>query len=158
MRPPTLSLVLIVAAMVAADPAIAQVKLKRCLTQSEVLTEQLVRHGIFLREGGNRCDEYKPGTATLWKDFDAKFGQRFAQQTAKRHKMFEREFKGKATEVVTYFDGRLVTYYRHYPLGVAYCENVDKLLKDATKKGWGGFTKQAQTIQNEVILDYKVCQ
>jgi len=150
-------LALLAALLPAAGPALAQAKVKRCLSQAEVLTEQLVRHGIFLREAGTRCDEYKAGTAKLWKEFDGKFGQRFAQQTAKRKKLFDREFKTKATEVMTYFDGRLVTYYRHYPLSIAYCENVDKLLKDAGKKGWGGFTAQAQTIQNEVMLDYKVC-
>lgn len=139
-------------------PAVAQVKFTRCLTQAEVLTEQLVRHGVFLREAGRRCDEYNPGTAILWKEFDTKFGERFKRQTDKRKRLFQKQFKDKATQVITYFDGRLVTYHRHYPLTGAYCGNVDKLLKDAAKRGWGAFTNQAKTVQNEVLLDYKVCQ
>ncbi|CAA7619962.1 conserved exported hypothetical protein [Magnetospirillum sp. LM-5] len=151
-------LVLLAITVFLAQPALAQVKVKRCLSEAEIKTEQLVRHGIFLRESGNRCDEYNPGTAKMWKDFDANVGTRFAQQTAKRKKLFEREFKTKALEVMTYFDGRLVTYYRHYPLGIAYCGNIEKLLKDVTKKGWNAFVVQAETIQNEVRSDYKVCK
>lgn len=152
------TLILLAAIALSAGPALAQVKAKRCLSEAEIKTEQLVRHGVFLRESGNRCDEYNPGTAKLWKEFDVKVGDRFAQQTAKRKKMFERQFKTKAVEVMTYFDGRLVTYYRHYPLGIAYCGNIEKLLKDIAKKGWNTFATQAETIQNEVRNDYKVCK
>lgn len=151
---------LVLAALLAAwvAPAGAQVKFDRCLSPAEALTEQLVRHGVFLREAGNRCDEYRPGTAKLWRDFDARFGARFKQQTDKRKKLFAKQFKDKASQVTTYFDGRLVTYHRHFPLTTAYCTNVEKLLKDVTKRGWGGFTDQAKTVQNEVLLDYKICQ
>lgn len=142
-----------------AVPAWAQAKFKRCLTQAEVKVEKLVRHGIFLREGGNRCDaDYNPGTAKMWKDFDTRFGQRLAQQTGRRKKLFDREFKGNALEVMTYFDGRLVTYYRHYPLSVAYCGQVDRLLKEVTKSGWNAFAKQSEIVQADVIQDLKVCQ
>ncbi|MBI2241028.1 MAG: hypothetical protein HYU59_09535 [Magnetospirillum gryphiswaldense] len=142
-----------------AGPAFAQAKFKRCLTQSEVKVEKLVRHGIFLREGGNRCDaDYNPGTAKMWKDFDTRFGPRLAQQTASRKKVFDREFKGNALEVMTYFDGRLVTYYRYYPLSVSYCGQVDKLLKDVTKRGWNAFAKQSEIVQADVVTDMKICQ
>jgi hypothetical protein len=151
-------LLLLAVMALSAGPALAQVKVKRCLSDAEIKTEQLVRHGVFLREAGTRCDEYSPGTAKLWQEFNVKVGDRFAQQTAKRRKMFEREFKDKAVEVMTYFDGRLVTYYRHYPLGIAYCGNIEKLLKDVSKKGWNAFAAQAETIQNEVRDDYKVCK
>jgi hypothetical protein len=139
-------------------PALAQVKFKRCLTQQEVKVEQLVRHGIFLREGGNRCDEdYNPGTAKMWKDFDSQFGTRLAQQTGRRKKLFEREFKANPIEVMTYFDGRLVTYYRYYPLSVAYCGHVDKLLKEVSRGGWNVFAKQSAIVQADVIIDLKIC-
>jgi len=149
---------LTVALMLLAAPAAAQVKFKRCLTEGEVKVEKLVRHGIFLREGGNRCDEYyNPGTAKMWRDFDSKFGTRLAQQTARRKKVFEREFKDNPVEVMTYFDGRLVTYYRYYPLSVAYCGHVDKLLKEVSKSGWGAFAKQSEIVQADVIHDMRVC-
>lgn len=152
---------LILAAVLFANwvsPAAAQVKFTRCLSQSEALTEQLVRHGVFLREAGNRCDEYNPGTVNAWKDFDAKFGTRMKQQTDKRKKLFTKQFKDKAVQVTTYFDGRLVTYHRHFPISTAYCANVERLLKDVGKRGWAGFTDQAKTVQNEVLADYKVCR
>jgi hypothetical protein len=141
-----------------ASPVTAQVTFSRCLSQAEALTEQLVRHGVFLREAGNRCVDYNSATAKLWKDFDTKFGVRMKQQTDKRTKLFTRQFKDKAVQVTTYFDGRLVTYHRHYPLSASYCGHVEDLLKEANKRGWAGFTDQAKTVQNEVLMDYKVCQ
>lgn len=141
-----------------ASPAAAQIKFTRCLTQAEALTEQLVRHGVFLREAGNRCEDYKAGTAKMWTDFDAKLGPRMKQQTEKRKTLFIKQFKEKALEVTTYFDGRLVTYHRHYPLSAAYCGHVNDLLKEVGKRGWAGFSEQAKMVQNEVLMDYKVCQ
>ena len=153
------SIVLATILSLLATPALAQVKFKRCLNQAEVKVEKLVRHGIFLREGGNRCDtDYNPGTAKMWKDFDTKFGPRLAQQTASRKKVFDREFKGNALEVMTYFDGRLVTYYRYYPLSVSYCGQVDKLLKEVTQRGWNAFAKQSEIVQADVVTDMKICQ
>lgn len=152
-------LALAVLLLLCASPVLAQTKFKRCLSDTEKKTEQMVRHGIFLREGGNRCDaDYNPGTAKMWKDFDAKFGRNLAQQTARRKKVFDREFKDKSLEVMTYFDGRLVTYYRHYPLSTSYCGHVDKLLKEITKRGWGAFVQQSAIVQADVIYDMKICQ
>ena len=149
----------VVMIMLGAEPALAQAKFKRCLSPAEKKTEQIIRHGIFLREGGNRCDaEYNPGTAKLWSDFDKRFGRQLSQQTASRKKLFEREFKTKALEVMTYFDGRLVTYYRHYPLSTSYCGQVDKLLKEVSTRGWTAFVKQSAIVQADVIYDLKICQ
>lgn len=136
----------------------AQTPFKRCLTSSEVQVEQLVRHGVFLRDSSNRCDEMTPGVDKMWKDFDTNFGVRLKQQTDRRARMFDREFKGDALKVRTYFDGRLVTYFRNRPLTVAYCTNVKTLLTDVGKGGWGTFSRQAKIVQNEVYLDYKTCQ
>lgn len=137
--------------------AVAQVKFKRCLSPAEIQTEQLVRHGVFLREAANRCDEMVPGTAKKWKAFDERFGRRLKSQTDRRAKMFTREFKQDALKVRTYFDGRMVTYYRNVPLTTAYCTQTNKLLDEVTKRGWNGYAEQAKVIQNEVLLDYKSC-
>lgn len=147
-------------AALASAPAAAQTRAKppRCLTEADVRTEQFVRHGVFLREAGNRCEEWVPGTRRKWLDFDGRFGTRLRQQTDRRIKMFQKAFREDAVKVMTYFDGRLVTYYRHYPLSEGYCRDVDALLTEVTKRGWGAFTAQAETVQNEVVLDYKVCR
>lgn len=136
----------------------AQVKFKRCLSPAELQVEQLVRHGVFLREAGNLCNEVTPGAAQKWTDFDGKFGPRLKQQTDRRAKLFQREFKDDALKVRTYFDGRLVTYHRNRPITVAYCTNIDKMLTEINKRGWGGFAKQSKVLENEVLLDYKACQ
>lgn len=151
---------LVLVAMLLAEPtaALAQAKFKRCLSDSEVQVEQLVRHGIFLRESANRCEEMLPNSAKKWKAFDQRFGARLKQQTDKRVKLFAREFKQDALKVRTYFDGRLVTYHRNVPLTVAYCTQANKMLDDVTKRGWAGFAEQAKVVQNEVHLDYKICQ
>jgi hypothetical protein len=137
--------------------ALAQVKFKRCLSTTEVQVEQLVRHGVYLREAGNRCEEMLPGSAKKWKAFDDRFGPKLKQQTDKRAKLFQREFKQDALKVRTYFDGRLVTYHRNVPLTVAYCTQSNKLLDEVNKRGWNSFAEQAKVIQNEVLLDYKAC-
>lgn len=151
---------LVLAAVLAAAPggAWAQVKFKRCLSPTEIQVEQLVRHGVFLRESAGRCNEVTPGSAKTWRDFDQRFGPRLKLQTDKRAKLFQREFRDNALKVRTYFDGRLVTYHRNVPITTAYCENVEELLTEVTKGGWGAFTTQAKTVQNEVLLDYKACQ
>lgn len=148
----------LVAALVAAPAgAWAQVQFKRCLSTAEVQVEQLVRHGVFLRESANRCNDMRPGSAKKWKDFDERFGPRLKQQTDKRAKLFQREFKQDALKVRTYFDGRLVTYHRNVPLTTAYCTQTGKMLDDVGKRGWSAFADQAKVVQNEVLLDYKAC-
>lgn len=150
---------LFVAAALLAAPtaAVAQVTFKRCLSSTEVQVEQLVRHGVFLREAANRCDDMVRGTAKKWKAFDERFGTKLKQQTDKRAKLFQREFKQDALKVRTYFDGRLVTYHRNMPLTTAYCTQSNKMLDDIAKRGWNGFAEQAKVVQNEVLLDYKSC-
>lgn len=136
----------------------AQTTFKRCLTPAEIQVEQMVRHGVFLREAGNRCEEWVKGTAKKWRDFDQRFGTKLKKQTDTRAKLFQREFKEDALKVRTYFDGRLVTYFRNVPLTQAYCTNADDMLDEVTKGGWNAFGKQAKVVQNEVLLDYKQCQ
>lgn len=137
--------------------AFAQVKFKRCLSLAELQGEQMVRHGIFLRESARRCNEITPGSGKLWLDFDKNFGARLKQQTDKRAKLFTREFKADALKVRTYFDGRLVTYHRNIPLTSAYCEHIDDMLTDLSTGGWGAFSSQSKVLANEVLLDYKAC-
>ncbi len=151
------ALILSVILSLAAGQAIAQVKM-RCLSDTELQVEQLVRHGVFLREAGRRCDDVVAGTNKLWTDFDQRWAAKLKQQTDKRAKVFTRQFKGDALKVRTYFDGRLVTYHRNYPLSLSYCTNVKELLDEVAKRGWGGFTGQAKVVQNEVLLDYNSCK
>lgn len=153
-----LRLALAVAVLAAPTAALAQVKMKRCLSPAEIQVEGMVRQGIFLREAANRCDSMVPGTAKKWKAFDQKFGARLKQQTDKRAKLFAREFKKDELKVRTYFDGRLVTYHRNVPLTTAYCTNANKQLDDVTKRGWNALAEQSKVLRDEIIMDYKSCQ
>ncbi|MGE5547773.1 MAG: hypothetical protein ACM33T_12800 [Solirubrobacterales bacterium] len=147
-------------AMVAALPqaALAQGKAKQCLTSAEAQADRLVRHGVFLREAANRCDEIVPGLREKWTAFDKANGPRLRQQTERRMKVFQREFKDEWKQAMTYFDARLVTYHRHMPLTKPFCDNVAALFAELDRKGWGALVKQSKAVQDQVTIDYKVCQ
>jgi hypothetical protein len=147
---------LAVLAVLAPLPAQAA-KPKHCITDPELRAEQAVRHGIFLREAGQRCNDYNPGTAKQWKDFDGRFASQLSGQTAKRAKFFQREFPDSWKNMMTYYDGRLVTYNRNFPLTRAYCGMIEELLQENLTGGWGAFTTQAKLTQDESRLEYKLC-
>jgi hypothetical protein len=137
----------------------AAAKPKGCLTTAEIQAEQEIRHGVFLREAASRCDvEYTKGTRQSWDTFYTQAAPRFAKAKDKRIKAWQREFPDNWQRALTTADGRVVTYHRNYPLSGAYCQSVEDLVQAVTKKGYAGFSKQANTIQNEVIGDYKVCR
>ena len=150
-------LFLTVLVVVLSAPGAEAAKPKHCVTDRELLAEQAVRHGIFLREAGTRCDDYNPGTYKLWKDFDAQFGSKLLGQTNNRLKFFQREFPDDWKRLMNYFDGRQVTYFRNFPLTLAYCDMVEELLQNNQKGGWGSFVKQAKLAQDESRMDYKLC-
>lgn len=130
---------------------------KRCLTTKELETERLVRHGVYLREGSWRCDKMVSGTWTMWSGIDRDLGPRMKQVTDARKRMFDKEFRQDGDKVRTYFDGRLVTYYRNFPLTGVYCNNIDTMLKEIQGRGWGAYGKQAKRIHDNVRLDFKAC-
>lgn len=146
------------AALLAAPVAGFAAKPKRCLVEGEVRAEQDVRHGVFLREASARCEgQYVTGTKKLWAEFIAKAGDKLGKANDKRAKVYQREFPDDWKHQLTIADGRIVTYHRHYPLTGAYCKNVERLIGDAARKGYAAFAKQAATVQNEVISEYKTC-
>jgi hypothetical protein len=136
----------------------AAAKPKHCLSKKEIQSEQIVRHGVFLREASRACEGiYVTGVRQAWENFVVRFNDRFKKANDDRIKAFQREFPDNWKRMITSADGQIVTYYRYFPLTKAYCENVDGLIGDLTG-GFGGFTNQAETIQNEVLSDYKNCQ
>lgn len=159
MRAARLAVAIITLCGFCGQTALAQApKFKRCLSPAEIQGERLVQHGVFLREGTTRCNDTFAGLVDQWKTFDETFGPRLKAQTDKRKRMFDKEFRQDSDKVRTYFDGRLVTYYRNYPLTEAYCEGIKDLMGKLQKGGWGQFSKQAQTVQNQVLMDYKPCR
>jgi len=148
---------LIMALLLPLGGAEAQTTFKRCFSAKEIEVEQLVRHGIFMREAAKNCEKTTPGVGKSWSEFDSKFAAKLKSQTDRRTKIFQREFKDRELQVRTYYDGRLVTYHRNESVTAAYCENIERMLGDLTKKGWGAFAKQAKLVQNEVQLDIKQC-
>jgi len=141
---------LLAAPALAADPP-------RCLKQSEVVTEQSVRHGIFLRELSSRCDKLVPGSAQLWRDFNKSFGDRLKKQTDAHNKWIQRQFGDEWKQAADFYDGRQVSAHRNYSINQPFCDDIKKLLDANQAKGWASFTRQAKVLQDEVVLDFKLC-
>ena len=150
------SIVIAVLSFALAAPAGAAAP-QHCLKDNEVVTEQAVRHGVFLREVSARCDGFVAGTAQLWRDFNQTFGDRLKRQTDAHDKWIKRQFGDDWVAAAAFYDGRLVTAQRNLPLTEDYCEIVKGLLEDNKAKGWGSFTRQAKWLQGEVTLDFRLC-
>jgi hypothetical protein len=144
------ALMICIAMPVAAKP-------KRCLTKSEISSDLIIRHGVFLREASDRCDSYQPGSNDIWKKFDETFGTKLKAERTKRENAFKREFPDTWFQVVTTFDARMVTFDRNLPFTDAFCQDVRDLLEDNQSKGWGNFVKQSKVIRDKATLDFKPC-
>ncbi len=139
-------------------PVAAAAKPRGCLTEAEMVTEQLVRHGVFLREASRLCEDRTPGSAKLWQDFDTTFDTQLSAQTARRITVFKREFPKTWLQMMTYFDGRMVTNYRYdHPTNGPFCKDVMTLLQKNKRGGWATFSLQAKVIQDNVRLDFQLC-
>lgn len=151
------SIIVLVAALLPAGPVAA--KPKYCFSASEIAIEREVRHGIYLREAARRCDgQYIKGSYDMWQKFEAANGAKFKSAMDKRKKAWSREFPDDWQYKINHADGRLVTYARNIPRTVGFCDNIDELLQEVDKRGYGGFSAQAKVVHNEVVADYKVCQ
>jgi len=130
-----------------------------CFTKAEMAAERLVREGLRLREGALGCDgpPWEKGTKPLWQDIDSKFAQRFQAQTRTRAKAFQREFADDAENHLTQWDGRMVMYFRHYPLSDDYCDSIKELLQEVQKKGWSVVDSRAGKDRIPVEMDYRSC-
>jgi hypothetical protein len=139
--------------------AVGQAAGSDCFTKAEQSAEQIVRHGLRLREGAQACDEppWNLPTAPLWESIDKQFGPRFAAQTAIRKKAFMREFADDADNRLALWDARIVMHFRHYPVSDEYCAGIKDMLDETLKRGWGAFTKQAAKARDEVRMDYRPC-
>ena len=139
-----------------AAPAMA-VDPPHCLKPAEVLIEQSVRHGIFLRESADHCDGMVPGSTLLWREFNKAFGDRLKKQTDAHNKWIQRQFGDDWKQAADFYDGRQVTTHRNYPINQIYCDDIKKLLDANKAKGWASFTRQAKVLQDDVALDFKLC-
>ncbi len=148
---------LALAAACLTPPPVLAAKPKGCLTSSEMQTEQLVRHGVFLREAANHCNDSKPGVGQMWKTFDTTYNTRLSGLTAKRASIFKREFPKNWRQMMIYFDGRMVTAYRNASFENLFCGDVQSLLTKIRRGGWPVFARQAKVIQDNVRLDFHEC-
>lgn len=148
---------LILALAVLAEPAWA--KPKGCFTQREATAEEVVRHGVRLREGSQRCNElgYSALTAERWQALDAVLGEQFAGEVGIRSRAFRREFGDTAETELRLWDGRIVSYFRYRPLSGIYCRALEQMMGDAEGMGWGRFKAQALRERGEIRMQYRVC-
>ncbi len=152
-------LVFVAVLAVLAPTADAVAKARGCFTKPEMAAEEMVRHGLRLREGGETCDgePWNEHTKPLWEAVDKQFGPQFKQQTEIRRAAFMREFEFDAEHKLTQWNARIVFYFRHYPLSAGYCGAVKKMLTDMQSKGWPMFVKQAHFARDEVRMIYEPC-
>ncbi len=145
--------VLMLAAPAAAQP-------QGCLTAREAQAEQAVRHGVRLREGAWRCEAlgFATGSIAAWRAAEAVLGQRFAGQTEVRRRAFVREFENGAAAELARWDGRIVSYFRHRPLGEAYCQRLADKLHETARGGWRAFQTQAARERPEIEMDHRLCR
>ncbi|MTJ80885.1 MAG: hypothetical protein F8N37_07705 [Telmatospirillum sp.] len=139
--------------------AMAQAAAKGCFTPAEITAEQIVRVGLRLREGARACGEkpWNAGTQGLWDQLDQRFGRQFAAQTAVRQKAFQREFSDDADNRLEMWNGRIVMYYRHYPVSEVYCGEIKSQMEKVMKSGWSAVTKAAKASGDAVRMDYRPC-
>ena len=148
---------LLVIALLPSAPAMAAPK--HCFAAAEITAEREIRHGIYLREAAHHCDDqYIKGSNDAWQKFEAANGPKFKSAMTKRTAAWRREFPDDWQYKITHADGRLVTYARNLPLTQGLCDNIDDLLQEIGKRGYGGFSAQAKRLQDEVVADYKVCR
>jgi len=145
--------------MALAPPFQADAKPRGCFTKAEQTAEEVVRYGLRLREGGRGCDgePWNAGTLPLWEAVDKQFGDQFRQQTDTRRKAFEREFENDAENKLSQWNGRIVFYYRNYPLSQVYCATLKKDLAALPNKPWSNFVKRALIAHNDVRMTYQPC-
>jgi hypothetical protein len=137
----------------------AAAKPRGCFTKAEHNAERTVRHGIFLREMAFRCDvaPFSMKTKAIWLELDDRIGEQFKRNTDLRQRAFEREFEGRAEQILHAWDGRLVMQHRHMFLTKAQCDDAKKALEEARSRGFQAIRKQAEKVRNEVYYDYKLC-
>ena len=146
-------------ALLLAPCADAIAKPRGCFTKAEQRAEEVVRHGLRLREGGEGCDgpPWEAGTKPLWEAVNTQFGPQFAQQTDIRNKAFLREFANDAEHKLNQWNARIVFYFRNYPLSPVYCASIKKMLTEAPQKGWRDIVKQAHYAADEIRMTYEPC-
>lgn len=146
-------------AVFAAAPAEAQQK-RGCLTEREALAEQIIRHGVRLREGSGRCEAmgFAEGTTALWRDLEDQMAQFFRAEMDRRIRAFRREFAEHADHELLQWNGRIVAHFRHRPLDAIYCRRLSNQLAQFGATGWAAFKKQAENERGEVRMDYEVCR
>ncbi|MBF0334161.1 MAG: hypothetical protein HQL40_11030 [Alphaproteobacteria bacterium] len=148
------SLVAVLIVCLATDAVAAP---RGCFTVPEHQAEQEIRHGIRLREGATECDAWVPGLTEVWRKIDQTNGNRFAAQTKLREAAFAREFESWSNTYRDVWDGRIVMYFRNYPVTDAHCRQLAKQLDEVLKKGYRAFKEQASLLRNEVRMDYRTC-
>ncbi|PKU22882.1 hypothetical protein [Telmatospirillum siberiense] len=152
-----LSLVLLISFL----PGFAQAQRapRGCFSAAEEKAEQIVRLGLRLREGARGCDgqPWNMHTQSLWDDIDQRFGARFAAQTNARKTAFQREFSDDADNRLEAWNGRIVFYFRNYPLSEVYCSGIKDMLEQVQKKGWAIVMRNATKGADEVRMDYRLC-
>ena len=142
-------------------PALAWAQAGGCFRQGELNAEANVRLGLLLRERAVVCavrsgDSAFSGLPQMWSNFEQANSVQLKNAVETRSKAIERVFKNpeNSPEAQT---GRLIARFREEPAYGANCRDIQKLLEEFEKGGWGAFQKRARLFDSEVKRDSPLC-
>lgn len=142
-------------------PALAWAQTNGCFRQGELKAEANVRLGLLLRERAAVCAARSGDPAfndlpQMWSKFEQANGPQLKDAVETRARAIDRVFKN-AENSADAQTGRLVARFRQEPAYSANCRDIQKLLTDMDKGGWGAFQRRARLFDSEVKLDSPPC-
>lgn len=142
-------------------PTLAWANSQGCFRQNELKAEANVRLGLLLRERAAVCaarsgDPAFNGLPGMWSKFEQDNATQIKAAVEMRARAIGRVFKNpeNSAEAQT---GRLIARFRQEPAYSANCRDIQKLLEDLEKGGWGAFQRRARLFDSEVRRDSPPC-
>ena len=142
-------------------PAVAAAQGMGCFRQGELSAEANVRLGLLLRERAAVCaarsgDPAFTGLPEQWSKFEQANASQLKSAVETRARAIERVFKN-ADNTAEAQTGRLIARFRQEPAYSANCRDIQKLLDEFEKGGWGAFQRRARLFDSEVKRDSPPC-
>lgn len=142
-------------------PALAWAQTNGCFRQGELKAEANVRLGLLLRERAMVCAARSGDAAfselpQMWSRFEQANAPQLKDAVETRSRAIDRVFKN-AENSADAQTGRLIARFRQEPAYSANCRDIQKLLTEMEKGGWGAFQRRAKLFDSEVKLDSPPC-
>ena len=142
-------------------PGLAWAQGAGCFRQGELAAEANVRLGLLLRERAAICavrsgDPAFSALPEKWSKFEQANASQLKNAVETRARAIERVFKNPDNTPEAQ-PGRLIARFREEPAYSANCRDIEKMLDDMNKSGWGAFQRRAKLFDSEVKRDSPPC-